>query len=142
MIGELPRRGVDDWGSGEYGASRGGTKTHRGIDLACYSGTIIKSLVNGLVTKLGYPYSDDTSYRYVQVTESDGFKVRIFYIGPLVEIGDYVHFGDNIGVAQDIAERYTSPDKYMVNHVHLEVKTPEGIYIDPSEYLAGPEVQV
>lgn len=117
----LPKRGVDDWGDGEFQASRGGLKKHKGIDYACYPGTAIQSPVNGLVTKLGYPYADDLSYRYVQIKTEDEKKHRFFYVEPSVKVGDYVHFGDCIGEAQDIAGRYSTPNKVMKNHIHYEI---------------------
>jgi len=130
----LPQRGADDWGSGAFGASRG-RRTHKGIDYACYPGTIVKSPVAGLVTRIGYPYGDDLSYRYVEVTTPDGMRHRIFYIEPLVNHGDIIRHGSPIGEAQDIASRYEDPAKRpMTNHIHFEIldgDTP----INPDEYF-------
>ena len=116
----LPKRGTDDWGSGEFGASRGDHK-HRGIDSACYPGTKIGSVADGEVTKIGYCYNDDLLYRYVQVTDWHSKQHRILYIYPSVTKGQMVNKGDIIGTAQDIAKRYTRPDKIMKNHIHYEI---------------------
>ena len=120
LITDLPHRGTDAWGSGEFGSRRGDHK-HRGIDYACYPGTQIGSIVDGEVTKVGYCYNDDLLYRYVQVTDWHSKQHRILYIYPSVTKGQMVNKGDIIGAAQDIAKRYTRPDKIMFNHIHYEV---------------------
>jgi len=67
ILAHLPIRGGDRHGAGHWHASRG-SRLHRGVDLACYPDTGIASPVDGIVTKIGYPYGDDLTYRYVQVT--------------------------------------------------------------------------
>lgn len=122
----LPHRGVDDWGDGEYQAPRGDRK-HKGIDYECPVGAVIHSNVTGRVTKVGYPYSDDLSFRYVEVTDTDQQRHRYFYVYPLVNKGDAVDEGDSLGLSQDISGRYSDPDKKpMKNHVHYEVLTEHG----------------
>ncbi len=59
-------RVMDTWGSGHFGASRG-ERTHIGIDYACSPGSQILAPCIGEVTKLGYPYSNDLSFRYVEI---------------------------------------------------------------------------
>ena len=128
----LPKRTSDAWGSGEFGASRG-SRVHKGVDYSCYPDTAILSLVSGVVTKLGYPYADALEYRYVEVTDGGGFKHRWFYVEPACKAGDEVEEGDIIGTAQDIAGKYSKPDKVMLNHVHYEIlkdKTP----VNPEEF--------
>jgi len=120
----------DAHGSGEFGAPRG-THTHHGVDYACEAGTQILSPVAGVVTKLGYPYGDDLSYRYVEIDTGNGLYHRVFYVWPLVGVGIMVVPDDVIGEAQDIAQRY-SHNGQMNNHVHYEVVR----YVDgKKEYL-------
>lgn len=124
MIGHLPLRGYDRHGSGAWLAPRG-SRTHNGIDYACYPGTLILAPVSGVVTKLGYPYSDDISFRYVQITSDDDCAHRIFYVLPSVDVGDLVSEDLTvIGEAQDLTERYPG----ITNHTHYEIK-------QGSEYL-------
>lgn len=111
----LPKRGIDDWGSGAFGASRG-DRVHKGIDYECPVGAKVFSPVSGKVTKLGTCYKDDPFYRYVQI--SNTYDHRIFYVEPLVDIGHWVSEGSLIGICQDIQARY---DKKMKNHIHYEV---------------------
>lgn len=133
IIAILPKRGSDNYGSGAFGASRGG-RSHNGIDYACHPGSKILSPVNGKVTKLGYPYADDLSYRYVQVTDDEGLDHRIFYVSPEVVTGDVVMAGVTVvGEAQNICRRYprtTDKPAGMTNHIHYEIKG-SGRYINP-----------
>ncbi len=124
----LPHRGTDDYGSGEFGAPRG-DRTHKGIDYACYPGTVIESGVYGTVTKLGYPYAEALQYRYVEVTDSLRQRHRYFYVDPSVDVGEKVMAGDSIGVSQDIAAHYTNG--VMKNHVHYEILDHNGDPVNP-----------
>lgn len=122
-------RGCDKWGCGDFGASRG-SRTHKGIDFKANPGQVLLASVEGEVSKIGYPYSDDLSYRYVQVTTKEGLDVRYFYVEPIVRLGDRVNLLDQLGTVQDLGKRYED----MVNHVHIEIKK-RGDYIDPKIYF-------
>lgn len=131
-VTDLYPRLVDGWGSGAYRASRG-SRTHKGVDLMCYAGMDIDTHVTGTVTKLGYTYGDDLSYRYVEVTTDNNCRHRFFYVEPLVEVGQYVVVGDHIGEAQDIQKRYRlkKPSNYMCNHIHYEILQKDGTPLNP-----------
>lgn len=133
---ELVARGTDGWGQGKFGASRG-NRTHKGVDLMCYEGSNINSHVEGVVTKLGYPYGDDLSYRYVEITDRVGLRHRFFYVSPWVKVGAHIEINDVIGECQDIQKRYRArkPTKYMVNHVHYEILRQDDSPIDPEAFL-------
>lgn len=128
MKAELPLRGCDPMGCGHYGASRGSRK-HKGVDYACLPETRIFSPCNGTVTKLGWPYAGQT-FRYVQITDSVGNNHRVFYIKPIVDLGAEVYRSTVIGEAQDIAGHHGGG---MKNHVHYEIKTHTGNFIDPDD---------
>lgn len=118
-------RGSDAFGDGYFGSGRGGHKVHRGMDFAYEPDALVRSPMPGpsLVTKLGYPYSDDLSFRYIELMSQNRLYImRLFYVKPSVQPGDTVWKDDAIGTSQDIASRYGSG---MVNHVHLEV------YVEP-----------
>jgi murein DD-endopeptidase MepM/ murein hydrolase activator NlpD len=121
ILAGLPIRS-DSWGSGEFAAPRSNRfGRHLGIDYACYPGTVINSLTEGVVSKIGFPYANE-EYRYVEVRDSGGFHHRYFYITPSVKKGDVVRVGDKIGTSQDIAGRYQSKKRDpMDNHVHYEI---------------------
>lgn len=120
-------RGQDNWGSGAFGASRGSRK-HNGIDLIQVPGEVFYALSGGIVTKLGYPYGDDLSYRYVEVTDSEGARWRYFYIEPSVKVGDKIEAYQEIGIVQELGTRY----KGITEHVHLEIILKDGTFLDPS----------
>ena len=122
----LPKRINDSWGGGEYGASRGNRK-HKGIDYACHTKSLIFSPVDGVVTKLGYPYADDLNFRYVQVTGGNGLNYRVFYVEPSVELGDVVTTDIIIGESQKLSDRYEG----IIEHVHLEIRDNDKNYVNP-----------
>ena len=128
-----PVRGLDDYGSGEYGASRGGRK-HKGIDFACAPGSICLALRPGTVTKHGWAYADDAHWRYVEIQDEEGYRCRYFYVQPGADIDKRVDRGAPIGVVQDIRKRY--PDG-MTAHVHFEVMDRDrAVYLNPEDYLS------
>jgi len=136
VIKTIPQvRPNDAYGSGHYGASRG-TRKHLGIDFACMQGTIILSPVNGFITKLGYTYKDDLSFRYVQVTTADHYNYRFFYVKPSVKMGDAVNVDSPLGVVQDLTKRYPANERHesaITNHCHFEITNEAGQHINPEK---------
>lgn len=127
-LSDFEVRKCDSFGCGHFGASRG-SRTHNGVDLLTPPNKQIPSPVSGVVTKLGYPYGDDLSFRYVEITQQD-YKYRIFYVNPTVKVGDKVEQGSIVGMSQDLDKRY----KGIPNHVHFEILT-NGRYVDPLPVL-------
>jgi hypothetical protein len=123
-----PLRKRDDWGSGDFAASRGG-KYHRGRDYLYEPGDSVRCPVEASVIRLGYPYNDSDSnsrYRLIEMLHYNaetGAKImwRFFYVYPAVAVGELVMPGQMLGTAQDVAARYNDPDKQpMGNHIHVE----------------------
>ena len=127
-IFKLPLRKCDDQGCGHFGASRG-SRRHSGIDIAVAPGTPINSPVDGVVTKLGWPYGSPSKshIRYVEITKG-GYKYRVFYVDPQVGLGDHVSLDTVIGHSQKLGGFYRG----ITEHVHFEVKNPEGKKVDPT----------
>lgn len=125
-----PQRTNDKYGSGAYQAPRSYGK-HNGIDYTVLPASLVLANVCGLVVKLGYMYSDDLSYRYVRIKTPLGYIVRYAYVEPEVELGAKVCKGDILGSVQDIAARYEG----ITPHIHVDVKDPQGNYIDPETYF-------
>lgn len=140
MLVIAPKRETDTYGSGHYQAPRGNRK-HNGQDYACAVGSKVLSPVNGLVSKLGYAYADDLSFRYVQITDEEGVDTRVFYIEPVVSVGYRVSQTSTLGISQKLSDRYPKDEKHktpITEHFHVECfKRKEGKkhYIDPLEYL-------
>lgn len=118
-------RKPDSFGDGEYGASRGDRK-HNGIDFAPQ----VHAVSSGTVTKIGYPYGNDLTYFYVQITDNNGNDARYFYVQPCVKVGDKINAGQVIGIMQDLGKRYPG----ITPHFHFEVKR-SGEFLDPHQYL-------
>ncbi|RKX64802.1 MAG: hypothetical protein DRP42_05815 [Tenericutes bacterium] len=122
----------DPAGSGVFKARRG-PRIHKGVDLVCEPGDLVVAPLDGWITKIGYPYSDDLSYRYVEITSESHLVCRVFYIEPTVELGSEVEAGDQIGFAQDVAARYKLDARggiryrtnQMLPHVHVELRCTE-----------------
>lgn len=134
-----PEIRMDKMGSGKYLASRG-TRKHKGIDFCCDKDVEVRSHIDGVVSKIGYPYAQkfDTdknkkksALRYVQVTDTDNNHHRFFYLLPSVSIGDPVSAGGVIGKQQDLQAIY---GKKMKNHCHYEVKV-SGEFVNPENFL-------
>ena len=134
-----PKVRNDSQGQGHYGAPRGSRK-HNGIDFELAPGEKVLSHIDGVVTKIGYPYKQkfDTkkdslksALRYVQVTDaSNDTHHRFFYVDPSVGMGDPIVVGSNLGICQNLEEIYMG----MKNHCHYEVKV-KGEHVDPKPYL-------
>ncbi|MGR3303791.1 MAG: peptidoglycan DD-metalloendopeptidase family protein [Candidatus Scalindua sp.] len=127
----LPIRGTDVHGSGYYGAPRG-KRTHRGIDYACMPGTKIYPIIDGVVSKHGWVYSDPkkSDYRYVQVTDKHGFDYRYFYVNALEDLEQEVDTDTTIGEVQDLTKIYPG----IINHCRLEIRK-DGKYYDPENFI-------
>ena len=127
-LSDLPFRESDMQGAGYFGAPRGG-HNHRGVDMACSPGTEIHSPVIGEVTKIGLPYpgEEKSHIHYVEIT-SGGYKFRVFYVSPTVQVGAFVYAGTVIGYSQELGGFYPG----ITEHVHFEIKNAKGDYIDPT----------
>jgi murein DD-endopeptidase MepM/ murein hydrolase activator NlpD len=122
----------DPAGNGSFKARRG-SRIHKGVDLVCEPGDLVVAPFDGKITKIGYPYADDLSYRYVEITTESGLVCRIFYVEPTFTLGWEVKAGDQIGFAQDVSERYKLDSRggiryrtnQMLPHVHVELRCTE-----------------
>lgn len=121
-----PRRNLDAWGDGIFGATRGAS-LHKGRDYQYAVGEEVRSPVDGTVTKIGLPYANDT-YRYVEILSSKREAIfRLFYVTPTVTKGQKVISGQRIGFAQDLTRRYNQD---MTNHIHVECIVDPAFFFD------------
>lgn len=123
----------DRRGDGHFGSSRdGGSRLHSGVDYTAENGQDIVAVTSGTITKIGYTYSDDLSFRYVEIQTNDGYAVREYYVSPGdgIAVGVTIDVGQNIGTAQDLTGRYPG----ITNHVHVEVRH-DGQLVNPSDYI-------
>jgi murein DD-endopeptidase MepM/ murein hydrolase activator NlpD len=121
-------RDSDSQGQGHWQAPRGRRK-HEGVDVEFTPGEEVVSVVSGVVTKIGWPYADPnkSNLRYVEVTNM-GYRYRLMYVDPLVQVGDKVSTTSVVGKSQDLGVYY----KGITEHVHVEVWNIGGHRIDPT----------
>jgi peptidoglycan LD-endopeptidase LytH len=126
-----PERKSDRWGAGHWHARRGERK-HEGIDYDCSPGSVVLSSVDGIITKLGWPYSQRNRQhlRYIQVTTDEGHHHRYFYVKPIVQQHGRVKVGDAIGIVQTLQDIWPG----ITDHVHYEIIV-EGDKVNPTNYL-------
>jgi murein DD-endopeptidase MepM/ murein hydrolase activator NlpD len=126
-------RGRDAHGAGYFGAPRsGGARTHNGVDFVAVPNASVLAFFPGVVSKLGWVYSDPkkSEFRYVEVTDERGCRARYMYVLPRVEKGDVVSAGTILGKNQKL------PYEGITPHIHFEVKRGTE-YLDPLKYLSG-----
>ncbi len=129
-----PPRVQDDFGRGEFGAPRG-DRTHNGVDFQAPPESILLSPVTGEFTKYGTVYRSDPYYRYIQITDDNGNNHRFFYVQSYRLILKTLIFRHTkIGIVQDIAGKYNQPDRRMLNHIHYEIKTKSGEFLNPEDF--------
>ena len=135
---QLPPRGTDAWGDGAYHSSRsrnGKEYLHDGFDRWVLPGGYINSPCVGEVTHLGWVYSDDPFWRYVEVTDLAGLRHQVHYLDPLCVKGDTVTILTAIGIAQDISTHYHHPRlSPMKPHLHYKIIGLDGKNLNPEHH--------
>jgi len=137
----LKRRKCDKGGCGYFGAprSRAGTgkaHSHRGQDFLVLPGAEIYAPISGKV-RIAAPYEKDPNYSGLEIS-GKAYAVKMFYLSPTVQGGEYVNEGDLVGYAQDISQKYGS---IVPPHIHLEVRV-GGVVVDPSPYFPADTPQI
>ena len=118
-------RGIDKHGSGEFRASRGPGKLHRGVDFICIPGKDVFAPISGRIIREARPYADGEFSGIV--IENTQITIKMFYVLPFrFLIGKKVGVGESVGQAQDIGKKYPG----IIPHIHLEVDM-----IDPAILL-------
>lgn len=145
-------RGIDPQGGGSFGAPRtkdGKPHPHYGQDFVTHPGDPCVSPCYGKVVHIGvaYPGSDlgSVHIHYKKPLASRGeYLVKLLYVKPEgIVLGYEVAGGDVIGVCQNVAAYHAERGhKGMTNHVHLEVRKPDGTPIDPLTVVEIPSYVV
>ncbi len=100
-------------------------RTHNGVDFAAKSGTPVKAVTDGTVTRV---YTDDMWGTVVEITHAGGMVSRYCSLtdGVTVAEGDTVEIGEVIGCVGDTALAEVG----LPTHLHFEVLV-DGEYVDP-----------
>ena len=107
---------------------RGTPDFHTGLDLSAAGGSAISATTGGQVLYAGY--DGWAGYTVVQSDPTGQYQIRYAHMQgqPLVQPGQMLQAGQNIGY---VGSTGTSTG----NHLHLEVTTPGGQYVDPASLL-------
>jgi hypothetical protein len=136
-------RGEDgDYGSGQWHAVRT-DHIHQGLDLKAEAGEIIRSPIDGVVTRDGAAYrkgDPEHHYRLIEIRGDgkwEGYSIKLLYV--LGFLSGRVEEGQPVGVAQDLRPRYPANARHkqpITNHIHMEVRK-DGRVIDPRSIYAA-----
>lgn len=141
IVPQISIRTQDAWGHGAYAASRdGGSRKHAGIDIVTVPGQLIQSPVDGVVDRISKPSSVAgrtylSGLRIIGTGVYSGWTVTMWYFLPYMAAsirGVTIYKGQVLGTAQSLSEGY---DDQMTNHVHLQIETDAGNFVDPTSLL-------
>ena len=131
--------GNDGHGSGAYGASRGTTRNHIGVDMFTNPGDTLFAAITGIAQATG-PYKNpepkqipiNIGVKIIGTDEFAGMTVYGFYTKPLPGIlGKKVTAGEPIATAIDM----TGPYPGITNHVHFQIGKASGGNVDSEQWL-------
>lgn len=104
---------------------------HRGIDVACAVGSPVRAVATGVVSFAG----SVGGQRYVTITHPDGMQTTASWVDALL-----VRRNDVVLPGAPIATCGTGHVGSTIPHVHLGVRTPDGVYVDPLVLLLPPRL--
>lgn len=106
--------------------SRVRTSSHKGLDIACSTGTDIKAISNGTVVFAGY---DKTGLGYaIKIDHGNGVQTVYGHCSKLyAKVGETVKAGDIIAAVGSTGNS-TGP------HLHLEIRV-NGVAVNPQRYI-------
>lgn len=115
---------MDAEGSGLYGAARG-SRLHNGIDLEGTPGQKVVMPFDGIITRVSFPYADDTSWCGVKIVGARCIA-KLWYMLPLPGVlGKQFKAGDEIGLLQDISLRYEG----VKPHIHFKIEKIDPVFL-------------
>lgn len=131
--------GEDAHGSGAYGASRGTTRNHLGVDLFTNPGDTLFAAITGIARATG-PYKNpepkqkpiNKGVKIIGTDEFAGMTVYGFYTKALPGI-----LGKKVTAGQPIATAFnmTGPYPGITNHVHFQIGKASGGNVDSEQWL-------
>lgn len=123
-------RGRDNHGEGHFGASRK-YGPHVGADYSGTGGQDVLAVTDGTI-RIGHPYAEDLSFKYLAITTSDGITARMLYVLPAVGIhnGSDVAAGQPVGTLQSLQALFPG----ITDHVHVDIWY-QGAYQNPADLI-------
>ena len=115
-----------------YADRSGGIRKHTGTDIWAEADTEIYSCTDGTVTYIGY--SDGTGYAVI-VTDEYGYEFHYYH---MIRQTDFLQVGDTVK-AGDLIGHVGNTGNSDLDHLHLTIVAPDGLYINPYPYLKAVE---
>lgn len=105
-----------------------GSTNHKGIDLSSDNDNI-PSVLDGTVIENAW---NSARGWFITILNKDGYKTTYQHLASqsTLSVGSSVKEGQTIGIQG-------STGNSTGKHLHFEVKSPGGVYIDPIQYLSG-----
>lgn len=126
--------------TGPYGESRDGSK-HGGIDVGANLGTVIKSPVDGVVSKIAY---EPGGYgNYLQIRDNKG-KYHLFAHlkeTPKLDLGNKIKIGQDIAMVGSSGLSSGPHLHYQIDPEGNKEGLKRGPHIDPNKYDLDPKVR-
>lgn len=132
-------RDSDNWGSGKYGAARGTGRRHKGVDIVIPT---VKLLPQVETVRVGRSYADSKEDDLIVVKPTEGIlkdhEVKLMHLKPVPTIARKLKYkGDKLNRQTIIASQESLQKRFpsIKDHVHVEVRDPQGTIIDPTPYI-------
>lgn len=129
-------RDCDSHGCGHFGAPRG-DRTHQGLDIRSDPLAPFPVPFDCEIIRYGVVDNQSPTYHLIEIKGTQGqfknWKCKLMYLNKGNSfIGQRISKFTPIGLTETLSLRYGSQ---MTNHIHLELRTPSGILVDPEQYL-------
>ena len=115
-----------------YADRAGGIRKHTGTDIWAPADAELYSCTDGTVTYIGY--SDGTGYAVI-VTDEYGYEFHYYH---MIRQTDFLQVGDTVK-AGDLIGHVGNTGNSDLDHLHLTIVAPDGLYINPYPYLKAVE---
>jgi len=135
FLKDFKLRTHDAHGSGAYGATRSGGKTHLGADVIFRKGQEVKAPFECIFVREGQVYSGDAKYRLIELEGTKGYfkgyKMKIMYCTKVIEPSTVVLAQHTLlAKSQDISEKYSG----ITPHLHIEMWDASGNRVNPEKF--------
>ncbi|KAK3730175.1 hypothetical protein QZH41_016009 [Actinostola sp. cb2023] len=125
------------WASCVFFSYFRGSRTHKGIDVKCPSGSTVYSPFPAKFIRIARPYGNgkphDIGVLLVGTGQWSAYSVKMFYLSKAVDVnkGDKLGAGDQIGSMVNMAVQY---GKCMTNHIHVKLYKNRKV-VDPTNFF-------
>lgn len=114
-----------------YGYTRGGGRTHLGVDIIAPAGNLLYAVVDGTITKVYYDYPGSLSGNGLRLSTGDG---TYYFYAHLSAFADGIGLGSKVKAGQVIGYVGTTGNS-QTNHLHFEIHPKGGSAINPYQLV-------